>query len=266
MGKQQGTGLELLRGQIDAADTALLKALVKRISTVDAIAALKQADGAGFGYRPAREAALMRRVLAAAPKSLDPQLIRRSWRMLIGEALVRQGLNAVLVASGDEALARWDLARACFGMAAPLKLMESARETLDRVLEEDGTIAFLPWVGGGGGPWWASLYESRMAAVRIVSTYPFFEGETRPQAAIVARAVPEPSGLDDTLIVAHDDRSRAEAILEKAGLEAVISARAHTLVLIRLRGWFDDADPRLLDLRDAGLDGLKRVGTVPRIS
>src|SRR5262249_5118237 len=60
------------------------------------------ASPAGIGYRPAREAAEMRRLCRMAePGGLPADAIARIWRSMCGDMLVARGLKAVYVAGGD---------------------------------------------------------------------------------------------------------------------------------------------------------------------
>jgi chorismate mutase len=85
----QPPSLEAVRQRIDALDGELLRLVDERASLARVVAAAKQAAGDGdkFGLRPAREAAILRRLIAAERGAASPALIVRIWRELIGDSL-----------------------------------------------------------------------------------------------------------------------------------------------------------------------------------
>src|SRR4051812_33378177 len=85
--------LEAVRRRIDALDSELLRLVDERASLARIVAAAKRAagDGGKFGLRPAREAAILRRLIGAERMAANPSLVVRIWRELIGDSLASQG-------------------------------------------------------------------------------------------------------------------------------------------------------------------------------
>jgi hypothetical protein len=225
-------------------------------------------SAAGIGVRPAREAAELRRLIGAGRRAGLPEAaLARIWRSLCGEIAAERGLSAVCVAGGD-ASQSVEAARGYFGFAPPVALLSSVREALERALSQQGALACLPWPEpSGAGQWWAMLNENRFHPLVIVDSWTCLSAgpAEATRVAIVGRMSLEPSGDDDMLAVAHDDNWTAEAQLRDLGLGAEVTARARSLVLIRLNEFVAPDDVRLDLARKAGLDGLRIVGVRPRL-
>src|SRR5688572_25118441 len=91
--KAPGPSLEAVRTRIDAIDTELLRLVDERAALARAVAEAKAAagDAGRFGLRPAREAEILRRLIASERDAASPALLVRIWRELIGDSLARQG-------------------------------------------------------------------------------------------------------------------------------------------------------------------------------
>jgi chorismate mutase len=103
--------LEEARAAIDALDDQLLSLIVERTALAGAIAAGKQANGVSPSMRPAREAAMLRRLISAAPKDMDTAIVVEVWRALIAGNLRRQTPLEVFVGGAPDVTRHFDLAR-----------------------------------------------------------------------------------------------------------------------------------------------------------
>jgi len=216
-----------------------------------------------MAFRPAREAAELRRLIRGAGGGLPAEAIARMWRSLCGDALVARGLTAVFVAGGDAAQSL-EGARSYFGFAPAITPVIEIREALERAEKTVGVLACLPWPEhAGAGQWWPMLNENRFKELAIVAGSPAVSG-VGPRMAIVGKLTPEASGEDDMLATAHDDTHSAERWLAEAGIPGDVVARARSLILIRFNEFIAPDDRRLEFARKAGLDGLRIVGVRPR--
>lgn len=235
----------------------------------DLIAEVYAAQTAGDGaFRPARDAAEMRALSRRAPQGLPAGTLARVWRTVAGDAWFsgpKRAIAQVCVVGGD-AVEMMEAARGYFGFNAPLTPMMEIRETLERVLTTPGVLACLPWPEQAGpGQWWPMLNEQKLRGLSIVAAWPNLpKQEDAPRLAVVTQAPLEPSGDDEMLAMAHDDRWQAVEMLATAGLKAEVTARARSLALIRLAEFVTSDDPRLEVARRLGLDGLRLVGVRPR--
>ena len=224
-------------------------------------------SASGIGFRPAREAAEMRRMCrAASAAGTPPDAIARIWRSLCGDVAAARGLNAVYVAGGDVTLGV-EAARGYFGFGPNVLPIVGIRDALERAESTPGVLACVPWPEhAGSGQWWPMLNENKFRNLAIVAGWPSLPGSAAetPRMAIVGKMSMESSGEDDTLATAHDDHYSADKRLQDVGLQAEVVARARSLALIRIPE-FVAVDDRRIDLaRKAGLDGLRVVGVRPR--
>ena len=222
---------------------------------------------AGIGFRPAREAAEMRRMCRAASAAGAPaDAVARIWRSLCGDVAVARGLKAVYVAGGD-VTPSVEAARGYFGFAPSIVPLVGIRDALERADSTPGVLACVPWPEhAGAGQWWPILNENKFRNLTIVAGWPSLPSSASetPRMAIVGRMSMESSGEDDTLATAHDDHYTADKRLQDVGLRAEVVARARSLALIRIPE-FVAVDDRRIDLaRKAGLDGLRVIGVRPR--
>ena len=115
--------LAALRAEIDAVDSQLHDLLMRRTDLAVQVGEVKArvqplggtpADGSKF-IRPAREALILRRLVARHQGKLPKAVIVRMWREMISALLQVEGpfVVAVQAPKGDTAL--WDLARDHYG-------------------------------------------------------------------------------------------------------------------------------------------------------
>ena len=252
------------QGVAETVTDPLLAALADRWRELQQMPAVSPA---GIGFRPAREAAEMRRLTRAASDACVPaDAIARLWRSLCGDMMVTRGLKTVYVAGGDISLSL-EAARGYFGFAPQVVPVVEIRDALERADQMPGVLTCIPWPEhAGAGQWWPMLNEGRFRNLAIVAGWPSYPASASdaPRIAILGRVPMEASGEDDTLATAHDDHYNAEQRLADVGLKAEVVARARSLALIRIRD-FVAVDDRRVDLaRKAGLDGLRIVGVRPR--
>jgi hypothetical protein len=221
----------------------------------------------GIGFRPAREAAEMRRLCREAAASGAPaDAVARMWRSLCGDVAAARGLRAVYVAGGDVSLTL-EAGRGYFGFGPDLQAVVSVRDALERTAATPGALACIPWPEhAGGGQWWPMLNESRFHDLVIVAGWPALPSTPAglPQVAIVGRLPIESSGDDEMLATAHDDHWTAERLLQEVGIKAEVVTRARSLALVRIPEYVACDDRRIDLARIAGLDGLRVIGVRPR--
>jgi len=237
--------LSAVRARIDAVDASLLALVDERAELAAAVAAAKAADSAGpqgFGLRPAREAQVLRRLLAQPRKAAHVATVVRIWRELMAESLVLQGPFQI-TAWGGEALARAvELARLRFGVAAPLSYARTPEEAIAaaRALGGVGVLTL-----NRDAPWWGRLLAE--PKVRVFAALPCLKAWGPLGAFAIADAPVEPSGSDDTFWVT-DAAEPADRIIEGLGRDGVAACQvmaAGGLKLFRLAGFYQPGDARL---------------------
>ncbi len=227
----------------------------------------RTAGGKSFAYNPGQDMAELRAMAAGAAgdPALRGALVRLGLAMQ-GEMLAAAGLDAVYVAGGqmDKAV---EGARGYFGFGVRIKPVSDIREALEASLRSPAILACLPWPEvSGAGQWWPMLNEQRFRPLVIAGGWPSLDAaeDTPPRMAIVGQANLSPSGRDEMVATVHDDRVVAEKYLRDAGLEAEVTMRARSLALLRIKEFVAQDDPRIATAIQAGLDGLRIIGSLPR--
>ncbi|HKG75212.1 MAG TPA: chorismate mutase [Aestuariivirgaceae bacterium] len=200
--------LEGLRREIDDADRALLDQLERRFSAVERVKAVKQAGGrrAQHPMRPAREAQILRQLLARKPGNIPASLLVRLWRSIISSATSLQAKVTVHIGQdveGDHGLR--DLVRDHF---PDLSLSIGANDT-----EVVGRLAASPFdvaAVKAEGDWIVPAIKNLGHGIHVMSVLPLLAPQGQPPRIIIlGRAAAEPSGKDQTLIALAGEGQQA---------------------------------------------------------
>ncbi|MBE7635688.1 hypothetical protein GUA87_02440 [Sneathiella sp. P13V-1] len=218
--------LEELRAEVDRLDDELLKVLEKRIAIVKDIAAAKEDDGTAIAFRPGREAAVIRRRLAAHSSDLPDAVVARIWREIISAVCRMQKPMSVSITAPEKSVGYWDLARNHFGSATPMTLHKSPTVVLREVSADPTVLGVMPWKNIERDTWWEHLAQGGEDVPKILAALPFTQNGTGRfedlNALVIGQASPEPSGEDVTLFVVVTEgevsRARLNEYMEKAGL------------------------------------------------
>mgnify|MGYP002336230000 CR=1 FL=1 len=236
--------LEAVRQRIDALDAELMRLVDERAALARVVAAAKQAAGDGdrFGLRPAREAAILRRLIGAERAAASPALIVRIWRELIGDSLSVQGPFRLSVWGGKDASRAVELARLRFGAAPPLATLAKPEDAIAQARANGGVAvcALTP-----DSAWWGRLLAEPQ--VKVFAALPCL-GAWGPMSALAVAAVDvEPTGDDRTFWVtdAPDTAAAIEAALSRDGVAADLAVEAGGLKLFTLAGFYQRDDERL---------------------
>ncbi|WP_374655363.1 chorismate mutase [Dongia sp.] len=268
-GTEGGTGDELvqLRQKIDAVDSQLHDLLMQRTELAVAVGAAKAArqpvsgdspaEGAKF-IRPAREAKILRRLIARHSGKLPKAVIVRMWREMISALLQVEGPFAVAVYAPAGQPGFWDLARDHYGSRVRIVTCSRVDRALSAVMDGSATVAVLPFPReDDSGPWWRRLVGSAQLP-HVIARLPFGDpgNQRNPdlQALVVGRTPTEPTDRDHSLLVleAPEPVSRSTLRQALAGVGFVTSfihgGRDHQdsdLNLVEVAGYVDGLDPRL---------------------
>jgi chorismate mutase len=267
--EQAQARLAALRAEIDRLDDLLHDTLMQRAAIVSALAGSGLKRGAP--YRPAREAQILRRLLARHRGRLPKQAVVGMWREMLAATIAMQGPFAVAVWNPEAGAGTVSLAREHFGSITPIRWMRSTAQVLYAVAEGEAQAGVLPLpqddpnAEGGNDPWWISLMRGERPALSVIARLPFItartEGASRASALIVAAIPPEPSGDDRSLVAFHsaDEVSRARIgdRLTAAGLPPISlilhrPERGEAACLAEVEGLITADDPRLATLVESG--------------
>jgi len=257
---QPPQSLDAVRARIDAIDAELLRLVDARAAIAGEVARAKQAAGDGdkFALRPAREAMLLRKLIAGSSQGAEPALTVRLWREFISYSLATQGPFHLAVWGGAEPARAVELARLRFGGAPSLRQVAKPEDAL-AAAKTPGGVGVLALAQGGA--WWGRL----LAQPRLVvfSALPCLAEWGQMSALAVAEVEVEPSGDDETFWVTDAPEPAAKIVdsLSRDGVAAELIAETGGLKLFLLSGFYQRDDQRLA--RAPGrLTGV--IGAAPR--
>jgi chorismate mutase/prephenate dehydratase len=266
--------LDSLRAEIDAIDDALHDLLMRRAAVSEQVRAAKRSSRPVL-FRPGREAAILKRLLARHAGGLPPEAVVQIWREIIASSTRLQGpfTVAVYAASGAEL----DLARAQFGVLTPLLPMGSVGPVLAALEDGQAQLGVLPLPEDTPDePWWRGCGGAGDDALHILARVPFAAASLQPAALVVGRQAFEPTGEDRGYLVLESaggiSRATLSAALAKVGLkprgfpaEAQLAdgrGAARPMLLVETEDYAAPGDPRLASLREAAGAGLAAVRSI----
>jgi len=272
------TPIDDLRREIDRIDDQIHDLLMARTEIVERIGAAKEAGRYGL-LRPAREALIMRRLLARHRGAMPTAIMIRVYRELISGLTRLQGPFQVTVYAPDERrLGFWDLARDYFGSSTPMTAVNSPQAALRAVADGTATVGVVPFpADDDADPWWRFLTPVDARSPHIAARLPFFSrgnsrGDDRDALAI-AVGFQDPTGDDRSLIrieLAEDtSRGRLKELVEGAGLPTIgfcswhgPASQSGGLHLVEIAEFVAHDDPRLTTLAERLGDRAIRVNAI----
>jgi len=236
--------LDELRREIDRIDDAMHDLVMRR---ADVAGSVRRAKGDGPSFRPAREAQLLRRLVARHKGSLPASVVVRMWREMVAATLRLQENFTVAVAARADQPGLWDLARDHYGSTGTMSELATAAQVVRAVSEGEAMIGVLPVPREDDTDmWWPSLAAGSggKGQPRVIARLPFVaagnaRGE-RPEALVIARLQPEATGQDRALLVIETTAQISRARLVELLRQADLAPGLH--VATALQG---DADARL---------------------
>ncbi|MFI4947973.1 MAG: chorismate mutase [Alphaproteobacteria bacterium] len=255
--------LEQLRRRIDEIDDRLQDLLVERINVVSHVAAHKRGNGGVAAHQPAREAEIIRRLIARNHDRFPPATLVRIWRELLAATTRLQGAFTIAVYAPPEAQGFWDLARDHYGSHTPMLTYRSTAQVIRALTEGHAAIGVLPMPEEEEpDPWWRHLLSTQDNAPHVIARLPFGpRGNARPVSAdalAIGHGRQQETGRDRTLIATENapdiSRGRIFSTLSALGLVPTFMASCQHAegvnTLIEIDGFVPPSDPRLAGLRD----------------
>lgn len=257
--------LGALRDEIDSVDSQLHDLLMRRTELAVKVGEVKAkvqplggtpADGSKF-IRPAREALILRRLVARHDGKLPRAVIVRMWREMISALLQVEGpfVVAVQAPKGDTAL--WDLARDHYGSRVKITPLADIKAVLAAVNKGKATVGILPMpVAGERTPWWPALDHAPSSSgggktPHVMGRLPFGEignvRDPKAQAMVIGRAPNEPTGEDRTWVVLHAKKAQSRRAVLAAAKKLAPDSRL-TLDRAKGREWLLDVAGFAADL------------------
>lgn len=207
-----------LRRKIDSLDDRVHDLLMERADLISRVAAAKKEAGIPV-FAPAREAVMIRRLMARHRPPLPKAAVIRIWRELVGAVTLLQNDVRVVVAGSEKTPALWDLAKDYFGSVIPMTRVANPSGAVSSVREAESSFAVLPWPEDGeDNPWWVHLDGSESArSMKIIARLPHGDrtDSAAPDAssrALVIAAIPfESTGEDRSFLILDSDQTLSRA-------------------------------------------------------
>lgn len=192
--------LAQLRHAIDSVDDAIHDLIVRRGELVAQVGRSKSATEAPI-YRPAREAQIMRRLIARHSEPAEQDRVVRIWRAIMAASFERQGGLRVVADPRVE----W-IANGHFCLRGPVAA-EGPGEALGKVLAGNADLAVVSTpTPFSGADWLPRIVHARQAGMSlyVLGRLPFFAlpGLDAQEALVFGRGFADPSGDDVTLVAA----------------------------------------------------------------
>jgi chorismate mutase-like protein len=246
--------LDDLRRDIDAIDRHIHDLLMRRGALARKVAQVKGADGPY--YRPAREAQVIRRLVARHAGDYPASTVVRVWREIISATVAIEGRISIAAYIPPDRPQFWDITRDHFG-AIPVQAHQQPGSVMRAASESATIVGVLPFPRQDDpDPWWRYLVTGDRKAPRIVGRLPFTGADSTNSALLIARVPVESSGDDQTFLVietlAEMSRARFLSRLASAGFEVGFIAswqepgrQTERLHLVEVNGYFGPKDAKL---------------------
>ena len=184
--------LGAIRREIDRIDAEMHRLLIERSGVIDRLIAIKQAEGGGSAFRPAREASMLRAIVERHEGRLPVDTVEGIWRIIISTFTYVQSPYAVHidVSRGEQAIR--DSERFHFGFTVPVTPHFGSSGVIESVARSGGDLGMFALDGGAAaGAWWMRLIEPD--APKVIARLPFVERPDHP-AGLPVFVIAKPLG------------------------------------------------------------------------
>jgi len=197
--KVDDQSLDAIRREMDEIDDAILGLLVRRVAASGRVKGQKSQSGtlSSSPIRPAREAAILRRLTRRGGTSVPPELLVRLWRVILSASTLAQAPVSLHISrklSSNMAL-RLKL-RDQFG-PMPAEEYPDEREALAQLNANGGDICAIET----GSPWADAYAAGAAGGARIIASLPVLREEPVPELLIFGHAEALATGDDETVLV-----------------------------------------------------------------
>jgi chorismate mutase len=250
--------LEDARQEIDDIDLQILSLLEQRFNAsrlIRHIKAREPGNGTVSPVRPARESAILRRLLERASGSVPPAVVVQIWRRIISASTL---LQAPAVVRCPQALfadpEMRSQMRDHFG-TIPVSAVPDEESAVRAVRDRPAEVAVVP-IGG----YWVQPFLDRLGGdAAVIGVLPSLSDGSPPTAAVIGHAPAERTGADETLVATS---GRLPRDFVPAPLWDVQSEDGHRLT--SLPGFLSESEHPLIGLRRSNdLLALTVVGRYP---
>jgi chorismate mutase/prephenate dehydratase len=245
--------LDAIRRDIDSIDDQILALLECRFAATGRVKASKSSDGsiASSPLRPAREAAMLRRLIGKAGPAVPPDVLVRLWRVILSASTQFQAPVTLHI---DEALGKdpgMSLLMSQHFCGMQINLHPSPISALGALRASPGDLAIVDTTSS-----WASGFSGHANEdARIIGTLPVISTGTVPLLLIFGHAESQESGDDETIMLAPGPLKHLPAAIWQAALGS--------FTLISIPGFLGAGDHLLQDTISQ-CPGTRIAGRCPR--
>jgi chorismate mutase len=232
-----------VRARIDAIDDQILRLVAERAGLASAVAEAKRAAGeTAFGLRPAREAQVLRRLIADPQAGVSAEVVIALWRQIMADSLSRQGAFHLSLWGGRALTRTLELTRIRFGAAVTIRGASRPEDAITAARTQGG-VGVLALASDA--PWWGRLLSE--PGLNVFAALPCLRRWGPTTALAVAEIDVEPSGADETFWVTDAPQHPAAIIqyLGEIGFAAELIAEVQGMKLFTLAGFVQRDDARL---------------------
>ncbi|MBC6403063.1 MAG: chorismate mutase [Hyphomonadaceae bacterium] len=218
-----------LRQSIDRVDQRLLSLIAERLRLADC---MRQAKNGSQVWRPAREQALVRRLVEMS-SGVSSGLVSRVWAELMSASLALQGPMRLHVSLEGDALDVGAVVRDRFGAALPVSSYPTAGSALAAAYGDPEGVAIVA-APSEMNNWWSALCrDGVMPDMHILTGLPRVRETDWPTAVAVATSDLEYDNQDNILLAVTDMKA-----FHASGLSGVLKAETGGTNLVMVRsGW-----------------------------
>lgn len=191
--------LEGIRRRIDAIDDALLDLMVERVSATEQVRASKRSAGtlSASPLRPAREAQMLRRLIARSNARISPEFLVRLWRVILSSSTQSQAsvtLHMDRALTEDTGLQLQIGGHFC-GMS--VEAHGDVAASISALAKRRGDLAIVTT----GSDWARHLIKQGADGARLIGALPVLGHGEAPDLLVIGHAEPQPSGNDETILL-----------------------------------------------------------------
>ena len=194
--------LAAIRARIDALDDAMAALLIDRLAAVEAVRLAKRATaGQGLALRPAREADILRRLVAATEGKFPKATLVRIYRELLAATTRAQSrLLPVITGTADD-LELALLLRDHFGSQTSPLVVASPADAFAALEQGNADLAILP-VPNRTDHWWFDWANGEGQCANIVGRLPFCQmAPQQCETYWVIASLPVEASMQDRAVV-----------------------------------------------------------------
>lgn len=231
--------LSTLRKDIDAIDSQIIDLLIQRLGIVHQVGRLKSREATQAFTRPAREALMVKNLIAQATPHYHPETIIRLWRTIITASLYTEKSFHLAVEACSDFMDNYWLGREYFGNFVPTSLHSDVSSVVRHIQNDTSVIGIV----SSDGSWWQHLSSGTAApyGIQVFACIPFIHIQESPKtstALALAQIIPEETGDDISLISARIQNISAEQhlreVFEKHNVSIISSQKKDDLLLLTL--------------------------------